>query len=401
MGEAIAIIAEFNPFHQGHAALIEAVRQHHGNVPIVVLMSGSFVQRGQPALFDKWRRAHWAVVGGADLVIELPSAFALSGAEGFANGGVRLAAALGCSGLACGVEQGQAGDFLDLARSALSQPLREYIALARQEGRPYGTALTQALAEALPQKAHLLYAPNSLLALEYAKAILTWAPQLQLETVRRDSRHDGQDCNGSFLRRKVGESAPFAEYGTYIPPALQPDFLQALDDGAYTDYERYHDLILYEGRKQSVEELSRLAAFREGIEHRWHEAIGAAADWTRGCKGVKTRRYPYSRLNRMAAYTVLGITQAAMSTWLREGPQYGRMLALNSRGSQFLHERRKQAACTLITKITKAGGTLTPSAQAMLSLDVLATDIQYLCMHHKEQRLARQDYYRSPLVVPT
>ena len=101
--EAVAIIAEFNPFHTGHAYLIRQVRRLSGtDAAIVVIMSGAFVQRGEPAFFDKWHRAAWAIEGGADAVIELPAVYALSSASGFALGGVTLAARLGCQSLACG-----------------------------------------------------------------------------------------------------------------------------------------------------------------------------------------------------------------------------------------------------------------------------------------------------------
>ena len=115
----IAVIAEFNPFHTGHAWLLSQVRQQAGSPSLImVIMSGSFVQRGEPALFDKWHRAAWAVQGGADMVFELPAVYSLSSADGFAQGGVALAAQLGCTHLACGVERGTAADFYALARAA-------------------------------------------------------------------------------------------------------------------------------------------------------------------------------------------------------------------------------------------------------------------------------------------
>ena len=122
--EAVAIIAEFNPFHTGHAYLIRQVRRLSGtDAAIVVIMSGAFVQRGEPAFFDKWHRAAWAIEGGADAVIELPAVYALSSASGFALGGVTLAARLGCQSLACGVEAGTAEDFLSLSAADVNLPI--------------------------------------------------------------------------------------------------------------------------------------------------------------------------------------------------------------------------------------------------------------------------------------
>ena len=166
--EAIAVIAEFNPFHTGHAYLLSEIRrQRPSDAAIIVLMSGAFVQRGEPALFDKWHRAAWAVGSGADAVFELPAVYALSSAAGFAAGGVRLASRLSCNSLACGVETGTANDFLRLAKTALSLSSGESIKTATA-----GRNQTEDLAKALPELASLLEQPNALLALEYAKAIL-------------------------------------------------------------------------------------------------------------------------------------------------------------------------------------------------------------------------------------
>lgn len=153
--ESLAIIAEFNPFHTGHARLIRQVRQAAGpEAAIVIIMSGAFVQRGEPAFFDKWHRAAWAIDGGADVVIELPAVYALSSAAGFAQGGVTLAARLGCQALACGVEGGTAADFLSLARR--SEGLTACLKAAKKSSA--GQQLTDALMAAAPDEARLLQA---------------------------------------------------------------------------------------------------------------------------------------------------------------------------------------------------------------------------------------------------
>lgn len=151
--EAIAVIAEFNPFHTGHAYLLSEIRrQNPPDTAVIVILSGAFVQRGEPALFDKWHRARWAVRSGADAVFELPAVYALSSAEGFASGGIRLAYRLGCASLVCGVEEGTAADFLRLGKTALSLSYDESTKTATA-----GRNQTDDLAKALPEigRAHV------------------------------------------------------------------------------------------------------------------------------------------------------------------------------------------------------------------------------------------------------
>ena len=170
--KSIAIIAEFNPFHTGHAHLISQVRQAAGpDAAIVIIMSGAFVQRGEPAFFDKWHRAVWAIKGGADVVIELPAVYALSSAAGFATGGVTLAST--------------AEDFLALARCAHSLPDREKEGPKETAGREQ----TEYLLAASPKKGRLLEQPNALLAFEYVNALFNQDRPLAFWPFPRQGHH--------------------------------------------------------------------------------------------------------------------------------------------------------------------------------------------------------------------
>jgi len=403
--DSIAIIAEYNPFHSGHKKMIDTLRKTYGiNTIIIVLMSGSFVQRGEPALFSKWKRAAWAVSCGADCVFELPCSFVLNGAEEFAAGVVRLASQLGCTAISCGIEHGSASDITALAETALSIDIKPYLAASRLQGTSYGTALTQALADALPQKSSLLQYPNTLLALEYVKALKRYAKKLQFLPVKRTGSHNAQDltayASASLLRQAVITTRPKTDYIQYIPQKNRKSFQKILADQAYCDYSRYKDLILYESRRRSPEELGLLPAFRDGIENRWKNIMGQAVLWKSGIEELKTRRYPFTRLCRMGAYTVLGITKNSMLQWQEQGPQYARLLALNSRGRGFIHEIKKNTTFPIINKITQSVGTLTSCGFTMLALDILATDIQQYCFTNPALRFSHADYHYSPIVLP-
>lgn len=391
----IAVIAEFNPFHTGHAWLLSQVRQQAGPQSlIVVIMSGSFVQRGEPALFDKWHRAAWAVEGGADLVFELPAVYSLSSADGFALGGVWLASRLGCSHLACGVEQGTADDFYALARAA--QDIR--LCRGRETaGRRQTIALAARIRE---QTASLLDQPNALLAASYAKAIVQQDLSLQFWPILRQGNHHDPSLAHSFasasaLRQDIIQTGRCQHLHHYLTPQAREDMAALLSQGAYTDYDRYGDFILFQNRLLTPEMLRQLPAFNEGLENRWHRCMQDSVTYKEALAAIKTRRYAYSRLCRMGAYTLLSPGRSLMDQSYQLGPQYARLLALSQKVSPYIKEIKKELP--VITRIT-APGSLSPLGRKQLALDLRCTDMQYYCFHGTQARLSRQDYYQSPRI---
>lgn len=391
----IAVIAEFNPFHTGHAWLLSQVRQQAGPQSlIVVIMSGSFVQRGEPALFDKWHRAAWAVESGADLVFELPAVYSLSSADGFALGGVWLASRLGCSHLACGVERGTADDFYALARAA--QDIR--LCRGRETA---GRQQTMAVAARIPeQTASLLDQPNALLAASYAKAIVQQDLSLQFWPILRQGSHHDPSLAHSFasasaLRQDIIQTGRCQHLHRYLTPQAREDMAALLSQGAYTDYDRYGDFILFQNRLLTPEMLRQLPAFNEGLENRWHRCMQDSVTYKEALAAIKTRRYAYSRLCRMGAYTLLSPGRSLMDQSYQLGPQYARLLALSQKVSPYIKEIKKELP--VITRIT-AADSLSPLGRKQLALDLRCTDMQYYCFHGTQARLSRQDYYQSPRI---
>ena len=391
----IAVIAEFNPFHTGHAWLLSQVRQQAGPQSlIVVIMSGSFVQRGEPALFDKWHRAAWAVEGGADLVFELPAVYSLSSADGFALGGVWLASRLGCSHLACGVERGTADDFYALARAA--QDIR--LCRGRETaGRQQTMAVAARIRE---QTASLLDQPNALLAASYAKAIVQQDLSLQFWPILRQGSHHDPSLAHSFasasaLRQDIIQTGRCQHLHRYLTPQAREDMAALLSQGAYTDYDRYGDFILFQNRLLTPEMLRQLPAFNEGLENRWHRCMQDSVTYKEALAAIKTRRYAYSRLCRMGAYTLLSPGRSLMDQSYQLGPQYARLLALSQKVSPYIKEIKKELP--VITRIT-AADSLSPLGRKQLALDLRCTDMQYYCFHGTQARLSRQDHYQSPRI---
>lgn len=395
----IAIIAEYNPFHTGHHYLIQQIRRQFPHAPILIMMSGSFVQRGEPALFDKWHRASWAIQCGADGVFELPAVYALSHAAEFAAGAVRLASRLGCTHLACGVESGTATDFFTLAQAAQSVAAPS----VSTTGKSYGQGLSDMLQQLVsPRLASLVTQPNALLALEYTKSMLRYAPSMHFIPIQRQGHHDSPCTTDTYisasaLRHQIIKTGTISPLLSYIPTAIQQEMLQCISQGTYTDYTRYADYILYENRLLTTSDLQQLAAFSEGLENRWHRCLSQATSWPEALTALKTRRYAYSRLCRMGAYTMLHISQPDMNIAYQKGPAYGRILALSATGAAVI--KNIKHTFPMITKVKKAWPLLSPYGQHMLQYDLRCTDMQFLCFHQSSQRHGLADYYTSPRIL--
>lgn len=397
--ETIGVVAEFNPFHQGHHYLLQEIRKTCGaDCRIVIILSGSFVQRGEPALFDKWHRANWALRHGADCVIELPAVYALSHADGFASGAIRLAQALGCTAIACGVEGGRADEFFTLARGALALaalPVNDHT------GQPYGTYITTALQEQFPREGQLLTTPNALLAIAYAKAIVQHAPSLRLLPIgRRGQSHDMPGLTAFASATAIRHAfcdGHIEALKEAVLPSIYDDMKHLLDTGDYTDYDRYGDLVIYANRFATTDQLRHFPAFSEGLEHRWHRIFQTAPTWADTVSALKTRRYAYSRLCRMAAYTVLHLSRTVMEESLCKGPQYARILGFTPKGRAILKERK--GAIPFVTKVTATKALLSPLGQDQLALDIAATDVQSLCCHGPVYRKGKKDFLTSPQIL--
>lgn len=398
----IAVAAEYNPFHNGHQYMLRQLRHMFGSSAVIaVIMSGAFVQRGEPALFDKWTRASWALSGGADCVIELPALYALSSAEGFAAGAVRLAGQLGCTHLSCGVEAGTAGDFHALADAALSvssQPPSD------DKECTYGQYVSETIAGAVPDKlAALLSEPNALLALEYVKAIHQYVPAMKFVPILRQGQHDGPSLPGSAfasasaLRRMIADRQDYLAAGGYVPDFVFSHMKQLITQGRYVDYRRYGDFVLYSSRFSGPEQLKTLPAFSEGLENRWMRCLASASTWPEALGALKTRRYSYSRLCRMGAYTALSVRRSCMEKAYAAGPQYARLLAAAPSGMALLRKAKK--SLPVISKLAAAEKGLSPLARQMLHYDIGSTDLQFLCFHGADCRRGRMDYYTSPVII--
>lgn len=395
--KTIGIICEYNPFHNGHAHQLHTLASKCPDALRICIMSGSFVQRGEPALFSKFDRARWAILGGADVVIELPTLYSLGSAQLFGTGAIRMVKALSIDTLSFGSETTNLNTLIGIAKrmdcGSTQNELRNYL----NEGMSYGTAFRKALGS------EMLSTPNALLGLEYIRAGLKYHPDLAYIPIQRTSDHHNQTINqelpsGTALRQLITTATPLDMYSALqvaIPTPILDDMTHRITTGVYVDYSRYHDMVHMLSRRISASELERFVDFTEGIEHLWLKAAQQPS-WESAIEQIKSKRYTYARLQRMGAYLTLGITKDLINIAMQDGPQYARLLAFNDRGRQWL---RTKHDIPLIQKWAKAPTQLNNLGKSMHHIDTLATDIQALCFHNKGKRIGHTDYTYTPQYI--
>ena len=333
--QTVGVICEYNPFHLGHARQLSLIRQQlEPETAIVCLMSGTYVQRGEPAIFDKRVRAQAAVEAGASLVLELPVTYALRSAEGFAAGGVHVLSQLRCGFLSFGCESGDGAAIFRAAEVSCSVEFEQALHVRIQTGLSYAAARQRAL-EALGQDGQLLTRPNDILAFEYCRAILTQNSHMHpLAVLRPGDYHadapDAEHPSATAVRQLILSGGDWRQY---VPAACT--------------YENAVPHALLWGEKALLARLRGMeqadwvqaAHGSEGLWSKVWKAVQAQPDYERVLEASKSKRYPRTRLQRLLLCAYLGIDT---QTLLREAP-YVRVLAFDEMGRTVLRQAKKDA----------------------------------------------------------
>lgn len=367
-----AVIAEYNPFHSGHALHIEQTREQLGATHIAAIMSGNFVQRGDCACLPKQLRAKMALLGGADLVIELPLPWAVAGAEKFALGGVSLAEALGAVDiLSFGSESGDIEMIKKTAQAADSPETAAALREMMSGGITFSAARAKAAESVLPGAGAVLRSPNDTLGVEYCKAINALDSGIEPVCIlRRGAAHDGGVEGGlasaSFLREKLKSGE---DISSFIPPesfAPLGEFISAGNCPARLD--RLDRAILYRLRTMTPQELAQLPDVSEGLENRIRKCVREAESTTALCDAVKVKRYTHARIRRIVLSALLGLNaEDSLGT-----PPYIRLLGMNSRGREILREAKP--SLPVITRYADVSS-LDDRGRHIFALEERASDI--------------------------
>lgn len=332
-----AVICELNPPHFGHETVLRRAKEAAGAV--LCVLSGNYVQRGEPALLDKWARAQIALELGADLVAELPLPWAMSGAERFASGGVFLANALSADFLVFGSEEDDLPRLSAAARTLLSDDFSQNLRSLPEKGEAFASRREKALSHLMGEKAAaLLRSPNCILGIEYLKAaILQHAPLSPIVIPRTGAGHDQTAAGTEF--HSAGELRALFRAGQDISPLVPlptAEALQALsaEGRCPASLSRLEHAILSRLRQMSPADFSVLPDLSEGLENRLYAASRKAGSLEELYRLVKTKRYSHARIRRLVMGAFLGLSSVAPAF-----PPYLRILAMTDTGAQVLRER--------------------------------------------------------------
>lgn len=387
--EACGIVAEYNPFHNGHLLHVRETRQITQQ-PIIAVMSGSFMQRGEPAFFDKWSRARLAVENGVALVLELPAAFSLRSAEFFARGAVAILNATGCvSRLSCGAEHPEY-DFTELARIVTGVAFQEALQNGLRQGKPYAAAYEEALHQLTGTAA--LNTPNDILALEYCKALLDTKIKPVL-IQRQQAQYNDTVINGSIASATAIRNAYKEGKLSEVQSAVPANTWQVLQQGAGYDRQLLWQLLSYRLRTLSTAEIASQCQCSEGIENLLKQAAGSTTleDAVQSCTN---KRYPATRIRRLLMQLLLCRHRSCLE---QAQPAYLRVLAFNDTGRQLLKEMKATATLPILTKLGKHPTAHQSTAFAQqLELDITASDVLSML---QGAGIIGSDYLTSPVYV--
>ena len=369
--KSVGIIAEYNPFHNGHLHhLKKSIEVTNAEISIVA-MSGNFVQRGQVAIADKWKRAEAAIRCGADLVVEIPAIFACNSAPYFAKGGVEILENLGIDYLSFGSESGNIDELKSISQEIKLRgvEIENYIQQATKEGLSYPRAREDAIRELIGNDAgELINNPNNILALEYLKNV----ENAEVVTIKRqgpgynDLDVSGELASATAIRYLMEEK----EDVTALMPA---ESASAILCENRPSEETLFKMICQKVLTTGAEELDEICAGGEGLGNKLKNCIRRVSSYEALIEELKSKRYTRTRIERFLIQTLLDIKN------VDDMPNYIRVLAFNKKGSAYLKSIKKLEICKLpiITNINKELEDY-PEIKATVEKDILAADIYNL-----------------------
>jgi len=387
--KAVGIVTEYNPFHNGHIYHIQQAKKETGADVVVAIMSGNFVQRGEPALFDKWTRTQAALENGVDLVIELPIFYAVQPSHLFAEGAVKLLAALGVKDMVFGSEHADV-DFLSLAKQAPSVAQGKDL---QDKNQTFASAYANLLETETGFK---LEDPNDILALGYAKAVVGLSADIKLHAIQRVAAgyHDTllsdtqTIASASAIRLALHKNK--LEKIQSVVPAITLQNVQSMNNTINFE-QKFLPLLKYRLITDTVGQLNQIYQMGEGLEHR----LAAVAlsepgpqNYQNFIKSVKSKRYTFARMQRTLLYTLLNVKVDQMHSVMQD--PYLRVLGFTDVGQQYLNRIKKTATLPLISKVDQ---NLT---KTNLRLDFKAGKLWQMLANNAGQQ---QDVTRKPIYV--
>jgi len=386
--KAVGIIAEYNPFHNGHKYQIEQARVQTNADIVIVAMSGNFLQRGVPAMFDKWTRANWALQNGVDLVIELPTAFSTQAADYFALGGTKLLNELNIDTLVFGVESGTASDYKNAAEWFIDHE-SEFRSKWTDQKRelPYSQVVDQFVLKNNKGFQVDLSEPNNMLGFTYAKQMLKHRLNFNILPIKRKSAHyhdeivnyKSQYASATAIRKRIMHLEKITQY---VPKSVN----EAINELYPVSPGDFWPFIQYKVWNSLEDELKKIYEMDPGLEVKFKKAILNASSYEKFIGHIKSKHLTFNKINRLILYTLLDMTSSQIDEEMDNGLTYIRLLAMNQEGQTYLNNTKASMNIPLYANVTR-------NNQDKLALDIKAGELYRLI---NPEQILKQDFTRNP-----
>lgn len=428
----LGIITEYNPFHNGHLYHLFKAKEITGADYVVAVMSGNFLQRGEPAIINKWARTKMALNAGVDLIIELPFVFSTQDANGFAFGAIKLLDSLQIIDHLCfGCETDNFDTLYSVSNFLHIEPqkYKELIVHNSKNGYEFPRARAQALCEyhrivgidglekiSPLELSKLLKYPNNILALEYIKHLINLKSKIKPIAIKRmgagyhQKNIKGKISSATSIRNEILNSLSSPKTDLFIqndkikstiPQSGFPILEKELREGrGPITSDSYRQYILATLRRMSLEDISRVQGVTEGLENRIKKASLKSSTVEQLINSIKTRRYTRTKIQRIILHLMMNLSKKDVKTFNRCGPLYARVLGFSRKGKTLLRTIKKISSTPLISKlsnylrqtISEENNNVRNRLIKMLDHDILATDIYVLANEKAEDRVARLDF---------
>lgn len=398
--KAVGIIAEYNPLHDGHVYHLKEAVRLAGSDAVVVAMSGDYVQRGEPAILDKWERTEMALNNGADVVVEIPTLFCLGNAGQYGSAGVRILEAFNTvSHIAFGSETGDIDILCRIASNMDkdSERINFIVSELIKSGCSYPRARAEAYNKLFPvysSDCEALSNSNDILAIEYLRSITRLEP---IAVKRVGAAYDEKVNDKLVFQSSSGIRSLLSEgkyIRKYVPEDVNLSIQTAINSDLLSNNNKWMQVLKYAILSMTAAEIDECPSGDEGIGNRIRSVISDTDSWDEFVESVKSKRFTHTRLSRLLVQIILGIDR---NYYLSDEPQYVRVLGLNGKGCQLVSESVNDSTIPFITNINKQRNLLNEEGLKQLELDIHAADIYNLVTGRNQFELS--DYRHKPIIL--
>ena len=413
--KTVGLITEYNPFHNGHLYHLEKSKSLTNSEYSIAVMSGNFVQRGEPAIVDKWTRAKMAVDSGVDLVIELPVIYACQSAELFAYGAVKLLDNLGIVNSLCFGSEADNIGILDLIATILvdePEPYKKYLKESINKGNSFPNAREYALISHMinigfnnwQELKNTISSPNNILGIEYLKALHKINSSIVPYTIsRKDANYHNTSLTGSIssataIRKEIFKRASIESIKNTVPLSTYHHLQYFFDNNKkYNSIDNFSQIIIFLAREIGPEKLKNIMDIENGLEKRIINCANNNTTINDMLNCISTKRYALTRLKRILLHLLISLDGPTFKLLHSHGPQYARILASNKKGLQLLKTIKENSNIQIITKFADYKKINDSIIHRMVEFDKRATDIFFLGLNNKNS-ISNLDFLTSPYI---